>query len=366
MNDLHVFTTQSAKHIFASLGFDGYDYCMSNHWPHFYDRDPSIELPIIRRSELDTSYSFAYFDELALKFASYFNALPNNDVSFFYCSFTAQLFHLFKYCKKPIHCQLSFRFEGNRAIAAKDIEELRSLMIELASSGVLRISSNSRYDQLYFYHFTGIMPVYIPPTGCYLTDRYHPESHDILIAPSRHYPSALPIITEIVEVLKHHTERRIVRITEAFPQGFTYSSLATYEAIIVIPYAVNSGAFFEYLAMGIPMLFPSARLLAEWHVKHFILTERKPDISAPSRWSLVEPLTTSLPDPNNDFDFDAVRFWLQYCDWYFWNGVVTFDSLEELGEILREGAHGRCSQLLLEQSQADLSVAQRSWRKLLL
>lgn len=363
MNDLHVFTTQSAKKIFQHIGISGHDYCLSSHWQHFYETDPAAGLPAISREEVAQPYSHDAFEGLARRFAQHVSAMPTNDVDFFYCSFTAKIAHLFRHCGKPIHCQLSFRFEDNHLIPPAEIERLRGLLVSMVESGQLHVSANNRYDELYFHHFTGITPTYVPATGTYMTETYAPQSDKILIGPSRHYPVGTSIMRQIAGYLQKSFGLPAQTISEAYPKGFSWKALSQHKAIVVIPYTVSSGAFFEYLAMGIPMLFPSARLLAEWHTKHFLFVERKYALERMAG-STVKPVMQCFPDPNNDLDFESVLFWMRLCDWYQWDGVTTFDSPEELGAILRDLDTPEKSKRLLAQSRRDLQNAIRSWTTL--
>ena len=38
----------------------------------------------------------------------------------------------------------------------------------------------------------------------------------------------------------------------------------------------------------------------------------------------------NVPDPNNDLDEDAVKYWLKFADFYQWEHVIYFDSVEDL------------------------------------
>lgn len=363
MNDLHVFTTQSAKTIFHAMEIGGYDYCMSSHWKFFYDADPSLGLPAINRQEIAQPYSHHAFEAMADRFKQHFFSVPERNIDFFYCSFTSKIAHVFRHCEKPIHCQLSFRFEDNHPVPPAEIEKLRNLLVSMVESGQLHISANNRYDELYFYHFTGITPTYAPATGSYMTESYAPQSDRILIGPGRHYPAGTAIMNQLAEYLRQNCTLPVQTISQAYPTGFSWQALSQHKAIIVIPYTVSSGAFFEYLAMGIPMFFPSPRLLAEWHTKHFLLVERKYALERMSG-STIKPVVDCYPDPNNDLDFESVLFWLKFCDWYQWDGVTTFDSIEELAHLLRTFDPQEKSARLLAQSKRDLQNAVRSWKTL--
>ena len=362
MSDLHVFTTQSAKTIFGLCGHDPDDRCLSGHWRFFYDSDPSLTLPITR-DEAAAPYSHAHFEMLARKFSAWFT-MHNKQADFTYCSFTSKLAHIFRYVDAPIQCQLSFRFDDNHPLPAAEAESLRDLLISMQQSGKMTLTANNRYDEMYFYYYTGLRPTYIPPTGSYVTSIYEPASDLILIGPGRHYPYGESLMASMAVALRKRLGTDVCTIQEAFPNGFSWRQLASCKAIVIIPYAVSSGAFFEYLAMGIPLFFPSVRLLTEWHCENFLLVERKPSLR-PARSSEFPAAVSTLPDPKNDFDKDAVSFWLKYCDWYYWDGARIFDSLEELHEMLATMDAPGLSERLLRQSRRDLELAARSWPRFL-
>jgi len=50
----------------------------------------------------------------------------------------------------------------------------------------------------------------------------------------------------------------------------------------------------------------------------------------PSSESAVTGVYSKVPDPNNDLDEDAVRYWLQFADFYQWPHIIHFESIEDL------------------------------------
>jgi len=49
-----------------------------------------------------------------------------------------------------------------------------------------------------------------------------------------------------------------------------------------------------------------------------------------SSQSAIAGVFSKVPDPNNDLDEDAVRYWLLFADFYQWPHVIHFDSIEDL------------------------------------
>ncbi|CAF5209028.1 unnamed protein product [Rotaria magnacalcarata] len=41
-------------------------------------------------------------------------------------------------------------------------------------------------------------------------------------------------------------------------------------------------------------------------------------------------LGPDIPDPNNDLDRDAIRYWLKFSDFYQWPHIIYFNSTDDL------------------------------------
>jgi len=68
----------------------------------------------------------------------------------------------------------------------------------------------------------------------------------------------------------------------------------------------------------------------------------------PASKSAITGVYSRVPDPNNDLDEDAVRYWLLFADFYQWPHIIHFESIEDLvhkmqavdlAEISRRMAH---------------------------
>jgi hypothetical protein len=94
-------------------------------------------------------------------------------------------------------------------------------------------------------------------------------------------------------------------------------------------------SIFEQYTMNIPLFFPSLDLLTEWHMNYSVVCERT--------WTTVMtgvkqnrstvPIYNSdwnIPDPNNELDYSAVRYWLNYADFYQWPYITYFNSSDDL------------------------------------
>ncbi len=333
-SDPHVFTTQSIKHQLEPLNVRFYDYCLSSHWNLFYEEDPAKNLKVLNRSNITIPYHYEYFEMLSEEFKSVYYSWAQKHLDFFWCSFSTSMVHVVSKCDKTIILQLSFRYEGNLQANKGENIKLRDKLVSLINSGQLVVVASNEYDRQYFKYFTGIDVDTVPFCGDYLDVKYKSRNDTILIGPARHYEGGKKIINKIKNVLNKQSKFSIKTIQEYSGQHYEYEELCACKAIIIVPYTVYTGAIVEYLSMGIPMFFPSSRLLASWHIEYYNLVERN-TIPYPTVYSEIDGVDKTLPDPNNDIDFDAVHYWMKFCEWYKWP-IETFDSFAELEEKMMQ------------------------------
>ena len=364
-SDHHAFTTQCIKHQFKNLEVVCYDYSLTGHWIFFYSEDPARGLKVLDRGNTTIPYDYQHYEKLAVQFAKKYGKWSQQHLDFYWCSFLAYMSHVYSKCERPIILQLSFRFEGNQKITPDNVKKLIEVMMEMRSKGQLLIIASNRYDQIYFEYFTGIHIEKVHLCACHITERYNPQRDEILIAPAKHYESGYKRISQIKSwFAKNNPQLKLRTIRELYPNEHKYSDLCRHKAMIVLPYTIYTGAIVEYLSMGIPMFIPSSDLLAQWHVDDYLLVERKSD-PMPTYHSMIRgQLYEVMPDPNDDYDIEAVKYWLKFCEWYDWP-IETFDSLEELEQKLRSSDLKMMSQLMLDFDLQQYSEAQSRWSAIL-
>jgi hypothetical protein len=76
-------------------------------------------------------------------------------------------------------------------------------------------------------------------------------------------------------------------------------------------------SFFEQYRMGVPIIAPSQRLMARWHIEYGLVAERTWDMTFRHRRGLRSVLPqhphSDIPfDPNDDTDEAAVAWWIQW------------------------------------------------------
>jgi len=126
-----------------------------------------------------------------------------------------------------------------------------------------------------------------------------------------------------------HTIRR------AF-QAFSYRDLLRFKAIVMFPYSVWSGVMVELLQMGVPMFYPSKRLLKRWDESYGMMFHRTNAFGARRAGGLsnIAYGKGAMPDPNDGVNREALHYWLDKSEWYNWD-VRYFDSPADLHEQLK-------------------------------
>ncbi len=84
--------------------------------------------------------------------------------------------------------------------------------------------------------------------------------------------------------------------------------------------------------MAVPVFIPSQELYARWEVDYHMISERTGGLLQ-GTYNTMNQSARSFNyghNPNDDFDYESIKRWLPYSDYYYWQGSVTFDSIEDL------------------------------------
>jgi hypothetical protein len=197
------------------------------------------------------------------------------------------------------------------------------------------VAANNLYDAEYIRYFTGIKTIVLPSLCDYTKASYVPSDRtDFLIAPihaSHFIPQFMSMLNGSLERMK--TSVSVVHLRKVYKEHYEYSQLARHPGIIYVPYQVSVMSLFEQYRMNIPLFFPSLDLLTEWHYKYMVVNERTWDlISSKRRNASIVPgvLGPHVPDPNNELDRSAIRYWLQFSDFYQWPHITYYNNTDEL------------------------------------
>jgi hypothetical protein len=122
-------------------------------------------------------------------------------------------------------------------------------------------------------------------------------------------------------------------LREVYKDHYEYSEIVKHPGIIYVPYQVSLMSLFEQYRMNIPLFFPTLDLLTEWHYTFHVIDERTWDgVNGNRKNASTIPgvLGPDIPDPNNEFDRGAIRYWLNFSDFYQWPHITYYNSTDDL------------------------------------
>ncbi len=197
------------------------------------------------------------------------------------------------------------------------------------------IAANNLYDAEYIRYFTGIKAIVIPSLCTYPIVSYEKRtSKRFIIAHIYKKDFAAWFKSNLTSSLQRlKASVTVAHLREAYKDRYYYAQITRHPGIIYVPYQVSLMSLFEHYRMNIPLFFPSLDLLTDWDYTYRVVTERTWDrISGNLKNSSVIPgvLSSDIPDPNNDFDRNAIRYWLQFSDFYQWPHITYFNSIDDL------------------------------------
>ncbi len=362
-------------------------------------------------SRIPRQYDFATMERMAKTFPEAVRAL---DADYFYCGYNTWLFHLYSRCEAPTILNLYFRLEGGYQPSAENFDRLIEKTLRLMDDKKLFAHACCDYDIAYFKYFTGRDISRMPLRLAYM-DNYQWREENVCHKEILMFPVRGPMVLRE----KIHEEygrwfRRNTRIKlrmygrRATPLALTRSNIKAplalarsamtrawhktrralnmpvlrlpyavedvlrHKAAVFFPHSVYSGQMLEFMKMGVPMFFPSKKLMSEWHLRYGALNEKTSTTNKGKNnrrtrggfSGIVSQAAAAMPDPNNNLDKDAVDFWLDKCEWYRRN-VMYFDSPADLREKLRICDYAAMSRALLDEQSILDNLHKKRWARYL-
>ena len=267
--------------------------------------------------------------------------------------------------------------ERNRGRLEGYIKNFRALAA-LPGSVVL---ANNMYDVHYIHYFTGVLPRYVPSQCAYpgvqwswrkggtgeertiLVHGYRPKGVMVNsmalppgVDPQFHPPMGVNDFLSPLNALADSGRTggfRFRELRDALGNNYQYAKLASFPAILHLPYQVSIMSFFEHYRMGVPIIAPSLALLTKWHMDNLFVSERTWDTvlyGKPSTSSVLprHPDADEPFDPNDEKNPAAVEWWLQWADYYTFPHIITFDSWEDLASKVAAADLGAISAAMLQ------------------
>jgi hypothetical protein len=167
----------------------------------------------------------------------------------FVVTFSPVLALMYEKYDKPVFVHNATRYEvplswtKNYDFWRKANESLKRMY----DSGQLKVVSNNRVDQRYFYDITGIPSEYIPSLCAYNNNHWAGEDGPILSYGKEQNSEKLPFQS----------------FRSYFGTVYDQKSMNKVSGMVQIPYEVSTMSLFEQYRSGIPMILPSSDLLRQ-------------------------------------------------------------------------------------------------------
>ena len=365
--DAHIGPISDTKYVLEELGIRVLDRSLSGHC-RFRNtcHNSSIPHPL---SILGYSKN-GYIEYGRKLYEAHKNDVQIQKVDAVLCFFPPSGCEVWKAFNKSLFVDAAFRFVGvDRDITKERAEDLKLSIVNLTRSKRNFLASTNMYDAEYLRHFTNLNVFPLLSTGQYLAKYFTPFKYapktksNIVIAPQRLSEGGV----RIAETLIEHARVAAPKISLSHWFGIEdQERMKSVSAFVAIPYSAHSFGLVELKGMGVPVFFPSKRLLAAWIVDFTVMPERH-HIVKRSNSSLLDPSPNSPHksyDPGNDNDYASVYHWIQFCDWYFWP-VGFFDSWDDLLFKLENANFELMAEKMRVFNNAHFEQAKLQWRCLI-
>lgn len=332
----------------------------------------SESLAVLRAGDVDHSMHFsmpvrqAFFDAYRSQ-----SAPPLvRDVDAMVCSHPTGMCELIMPFNRSTILFATTRFEQGRERHRERFGGWVTNFRALATLPGSAVLANNLYDVHYTHYFTGASPWYecgrLPQT---LTRSTRPHTTHAGIMPqyvpslcaytgaSWSWPSARGETRILVHGYRPHRDVyggldtflaparsavqgfSLIPLRAALGDDYEYTALAAHPAVLHFPYQVSVMSFYEMYRMGIPQIAPSLTLLSRWHMESLFVSERTWDTvlyNSPASSSVLQRHADADEpfDPNDETNAEAVKWWLQWADFYTFPHVILFDSWVHLAELL--------------------------------
>ncbi|UJR19357.1 hypothetical protein I4U23_022486 [Adineta vaga] len=299
----------------------------------------------------------------------YKNDSEMNQVKIFMCFHSTAMCELFMPFNRTIIIISSTRYELGRH-GKEDWQNLNKNLQIIASNPKNVIAGNNLYDAEYIRYFTGIKTIVLPSLCAYTKVFYSPKlEKPFLIAQMHNKSFSIQFKKNLTNSLEGlQSSIKVAHLREHYNGRYAYYELSQHPGMIYVPYQVSLMSLFEQYRMNMPLFFPSLDLLTEWHFKYRVVGERTWDgISGNLKNSSVISgvLSSDIPDPNNEFDINAIRYWLKFSDFYQWPHITYFDSTEDLAQKLINTNLDEISTKMKIYNQNLTETLHEKWRRIL-
>lgn len=334
-NDYHISPINDLKHLLRPLGVKFIDKSLSGHCHITNTCQGRSTLKVIGvGNAMDMNY-----DLIPKFYEAYKNDSEMKSVDAFVCFHPTSMCELFEPFNKSLLIIASTRYELGRF--GKDRwTRWNGNLKRYASMPWNVVGGNNLYDAEYIKYFTGIPAVVLQSFCDYNNVSYNPSRKSYLVAPIHNggfNGIFFKEFTEACVAINCTVEASALR--DKYPH-YKYSDLTAHLGIIYVPYQVSVMSLFEQYRMNIPMFFPSRELLTKWQHKHMLMNERTwAGVSGRrDKQSAIGSFlpNSTIPDPNNESEEEAIRYWIEFSDFYQFPHILYYDSIPDLVGMLEK------------------------------
>jgi hypothetical protein len=245
------------------------------------------------------------------------------------CSFPASMCEAFIPLNKTIIFNPTHRYNLVRC-TINQWSKLNFNLNILKSKSKLILSSMSRYDREYTFHYTGLKEFRLYAFGGFYSKniKYNPIRKEILVGPTNGLgTSGYKMLHELNEYCRNISSKYVFKHIREIYSKYTLSQLANHRAIVLFPYAVSTYSVNDFYVSNIPLFIPSIKMLIK--LKSF--NDRTIQHYCGNHIKILDPFNNTYHkfDPNDDSD-EHIEYWLQYADYYEWPFVTVFNSWDDL------------------------------------
>jgi len=237
------------------------------------------------------------------------------------------------------------------------------------------VAALSKYDAEYVNYFTGInpLPLYSSSRGYIPEAPFMPSRPEILVGPlalQAKDVAARGLDVEFFQQLAATTEFKFATAKDLYDGSFSLEQVQQHRAAVVLPYAVMSVGLTELYALGIPLFFPSLRLMNERPLlfpNDRTMTGRNKTYSYCGEDQTIVPEQdehSSHPYSPESLAGDAKAHWLKLADFYHWPHITFFDSIADLEKKLRKADFKKLHMAMLEEVASQEAKLDQAWSQI--
>ena len=385
--DFHVAPVTDLKSLLTPLGVEFIDLSLSPHCNLVCNCDAKKRLKVIRQGNVLNIQE----ENFRLFYDAYYNDTEFARVDAFFVAYPMSTFENYMPFNRSIIALAATRYENARFIT-RTWTRMNHRLRTLAANPLNVVAANSLYELEYVRYFSGVQSVYLQ-SFCAYTQVYYspsPDRQTYLLSALRGELDGDAAEFGAMwrrEFNLSYTRRGASFVLETLRkryQGvYSYADLVSHLGIVYVPYQISYMSIYEQYRMHIPLFFPSLELLTKWQHTYWIMTERTWDGVGRKRphGSYQKPyqqrhsqqhdgaIITQAPDPNNEWDEEAIKHWLAYSDFYTLPHFVLYKSVDDLVQILEEKTEQELretSERMRKYSRGVLAELLRFWRAQLL